>query len=111
MSLSFPGCSDGKESACDVGDLALIPGMGRFRREWYLCLENSIQRSLASYSPWGHRDYMFTHLMVTGNIEIFEARFHFIFKMKHSYDQKTPINISLHGLHTNNYQEYTFILF
>ena len=27
--LSFPGGSDGKESACKVGDLGLIPGLGR----------------------------------------------------------------------------------
>ena len=26
---SFPGDSDGKESACNVGDAALIPGVGR----------------------------------------------------------------------------------
>ena len=25
----FPGCSDGKESAYDAGDLGLIPGLGR----------------------------------------------------------------------------------
>ena len=25
----FPGGSDGKESACNVGDLGLIPGLGR----------------------------------------------------------------------------------
>ena len=25
----FPGGSDGKESACSVGDLGLIPGLGR----------------------------------------------------------------------------------
>ena len=25
----FPGDSDGKESACSVGDLGLIPGLGR----------------------------------------------------------------------------------
>ena len=25
----FPGGSDGKESACDAGDLGLIPGLGR----------------------------------------------------------------------------------
>ena len=31
----FPGGSDGKESTCNVGDLGLIPGLGRFpwRRE------------------------------------------------------------------------------
>ena len=26
----FPGGSDGKESACNVGDLGLIPGLGKF---------------------------------------------------------------------------------
>ena len=28
-SLDFPGGSDGKESTCNVGDLCLIPGLGR----------------------------------------------------------------------------------
>ena len=34
--LGFPGDSDGKESACNVGDLSSIPGLGRFswRRAW-----------------------------------------------------------------------------
>ena len=27
--LGFPGGSDGKESACNVGDLGLTPGLGR----------------------------------------------------------------------------------
>ena len=27
--MGFPGSSDGKESACNVGDLGLIPGLGR----------------------------------------------------------------------------------
>ena len=26
--LGFPGCSDGKEFACNAGDLGLIPGLG-----------------------------------------------------------------------------------
>ena len=30
MFLGFPGGSDGKEFACNVGDLGLIPGLGRF---------------------------------------------------------------------------------
>ena len=29
----FPGGSAGKESACNVGDLGLIPGLGRSPRE------------------------------------------------------------------------------
>ena len=43
----FPGGSAGKESACNVGDLDLIPGLGRFSGEekgypfQYSGLENS----------------------------------------------------------------------
>ena len=29
MEQGFPGGSDGKESACNAGDLDLIPGLGR----------------------------------------------------------------------------------
>ena len=27
--MSFPGGSDGKESACNAGDLGSVPGLGR----------------------------------------------------------------------------------
>ena len=46
--LGFPGGSDGKASACSVGDLGSIPGMGRSPGEGngnplqYSCLENSV---------------------------------------------------------------------
>ena len=46
--LGFPGGLEGKESACDVGDLSSIPGLGRFPGEengnplQYSCLENSM---------------------------------------------------------------------
>ena len=50
------------KSACNVGDLGSIPGLGRFPGGWhgnplqYSCLENPHgQRSLAGYSPWGLR--------------------------------------------------------
>ena len=59
----FPGGSDSKESTCNAGDLASVPGSGRSPREehgnplGYSCLENPYgQRSLASYSPWGHKE-------------------------------------------------------
>ena len=48
--LGFPDGSDGKESACNAGDLGLIPGSGRFTGEGngnppqYSCLENSTDR-------------------------------------------------------------------
>ena len=46
--LGFPGGSDGKESACTVGDVGSIPGSGRFPEEGngyllqYSGLENSM---------------------------------------------------------------------
>ena len=56
----FPAGSDGKESACNAGDLGSIPGLGRSPEEGcgsllqYSCLETPHrQRNLASYSPWG----------------------------------------------------------
>ena len=59
----FPGGSEGKESACNAGDPRSIPGLGRFPGEGngnplqYSCLEISHgQRSLAGYSPWGHKE-------------------------------------------------------
>ena len=58
----FPCGSDDKESACNVGDLGLIPGLerspggGHGNPLQYSCLESPHgQRSLASYSPGGHR--------------------------------------------------------
>ena len=45
-----PGDSDGKESACNAGDLGSVPGSGRSPGEGngyllqYSCLENSIDR-------------------------------------------------------------------
>ena len=50
MSVGFPGSSGGKESACKVGDVSLIPGLGRPPREGsgyslqYSCLQNSMDR-------------------------------------------------------------------
>ena len=62
MRVGFPGSSAGKESACNAGDLGSIPGLGRSPGEGngyplqYSWLENPHgQRSLAGYSPWGHK--------------------------------------------------------
>ena len=50
MNKGFPGGSDGKEFACNAGDLGLIPGSGRSPGEGnvyplqYSCLENPINR-------------------------------------------------------------------
>ena len=48
--LDFPGGSDGKESACNVGDLGSVPGLGRSHGGGhgipfqYSCLENPMDR-------------------------------------------------------------------
>ena len=60
--MGFPGGLDGKESACNVGDLGSIPGLGRCpgghgNPLQCSCLENPHeQRSLAGYSPRGHNE-------------------------------------------------------
>ena len=63
LSLGFPDSSVSKESACNAGDLGLIPGLGRSpggghgNLLQYSCLENSHgQRNLAGYSPWGCKE-------------------------------------------------------
>ena len=63
LNLGFPGSSVGKESACNVEDLGLIPGSGRSPGEGngypHQCsgLENPHgQRSLMDYSPWGCKE-------------------------------------------------------
>ena len=72
--MDFPGGSDGEESACNAGDLGLITGLGRYReREYgtplqYSGLENPHgQRSLAGYSPWGHKESDMTERISTAH--------------------------------------------
>ena len=61
-SMGFPGGSDDKESAYNVGNLDSIPGLGRFpwRRKWrptlFLLEKSHGQKSLAGYSPWGAKE-------------------------------------------------------
>ena len=61
--LGFPDDSDNKESACNVGDLGSIPGLGRSPAGGHgnplqhSCLENPhVQRSLTGYSPWDYKE-------------------------------------------------------
>ena len=68
----FPGGSDGKASACNVGDPGSIPGLGRSPGEGngsplqYPCLENpSGQRSLVGYSPWDHKEWNMTERLTS----------------------------------------------
>ena len=47
MLSGFPGGSDGKESACNVGDLGSIPGLGRSPGEGH-----HTAMFLPGESPW-----------------------------------------------------------
>ena len=49
MLKGFPDGADGKESACNVGDLGSIPGLGRFLGEKKMATHSS---TLAWRIPW-----------------------------------------------------------
>ena len=60
---AFPGDSEDKKSACNAGDLDLIPGLDRSPKGGhgsplrYSCLEKPHgQRSLAGYSPRSRKE-------------------------------------------------------
>ena len=50
VNIGFPDVLDGKESACNAGDLGLVPGSGRYpgggygNPLQYSCLENFMDR-------------------------------------------------------------------
>ena len=59
--LGFPGCSDSRESVCNVGRPGFTLWVGKIprRRKWqstpvFLPREFHGQRSLVGYSPWDH---------------------------------------------------------
>ena len=58
----FPVWSDGKESACNAGDLGLIPGLGRSLEKGMATHSITLawrilwQRSLVGYSPCGCKE-------------------------------------------------------
>ena len=60
--MGLPRCSVGNESSFNVGDVSLIPGLGRpsgggnskhSNPLHYSCLENAMDRG---YIPWGHKE-------------------------------------------------------
>ena len=58
MTRDFAGGSDSKESTCNVGDLASVPGLGRSLGEGkgyplqYSGLEKSKECERPGFSPW-----------------------------------------------------------
>ena len=80
----FSGSSDGKESACNTGDLGSIPRLGRphppptQKRKWqptpvFLPGKSHGQRSLAGYSAWGHKELDMTEKLISSLSDSQEA--------------------------------------
>ena len=97
--VGFPGGSDGKESACNAGDLGLIPGLGRSpggghgNPLQYSCLENPHgQRRLAGYSPWGRKESDMTEQLSTAQYSIYGLK-----NMKLVQEVKTNRQIEWNG--------------
>ena len=78
----FPDGSDGKESACNTGDLGLIPGLGRSAGEGngnllqYSCLENLMDGGTwqatahgVAKSRTGLSDFTFTFALYLNKLE------------------------------------------
>ena len=69
--LGVPGGTDGKESACNEGDLGLIPRSGRSpggghgNPLQYSCLENPHGQGSLAGSPWAHKELDMTEQIST----------------------------------------------
>ena len=78
----FPGDSDSKESACNVEDLSLTPGLGRSPGRGhgnplqYSCLENPHGlRNMVGYAPWGCKELHTTQPKITHNTASWQSVF------------------------------------
>ena len=72
LNMGFPHGSEGKEFACNVGDLGSIPALGRSPGGRHgsplqsSCLENPHgHRSRMGYSPWGRKESDMTEQLST----------------------------------------------
>ena len=69
---SFPGVTDGKESACNAGDLGSIPGSGRSpgagNGNPLHCQKKSMDSGVtAGYSSWGCKESDMTEWLILSN--------------------------------------------
>ena len=89
----FLGGSDGKESTCNAGELASIPGSGRSPGGGHgnplqcSCLEDlQGQRSLVDYSPWSHKESDTTERLNTHSVIITTIYTHLFHPLKFTLD-------------------------
>ena len=65
-----------KKSACNAGDLGLIPvGKIPWRRKWqptpvFLRGKSHGQRRLEGYSPWGHKETAMTGKLTDSQVDL-----------------------------------------
>ena len=70
MELGFLGGSNGKESACNAGDLGLIPGLGRSPEGHgnplqYSCWDNPMGRGAQGYKGLDMTEQLSLHFRLT----------------------------------------------
>ena len=105
--FGLPWWLSGKESACNAGDLGLIPGLGRSLGRGhdsplqFSCLENLHgQRSLVGYSPWGRKESDTTEWLSTTRFILHDGEQRFLWVASNA------LNCRLHQrkffLHTNS---------
>ena len=94
---TFSGGSDGKESACNVGHLDSIPGLGRSPGEGhgnplqYSCLEKPHgQRSLVGYSLFDHKEFDMTEWLSTHSKSQFSSVAQSYLTLCHPMDCSMP---------------------
>ena len=105
MTIDFTGGSDGKESTCNVGDLGLIPGLGRSPGRGhgnplqYSSLESPHgQRTLVGYHPCSHKELDTTEQLSTAHrLNEWKLRWNSI----HAHEVIIFHNISLLRHHNN----------
>ena len=103
MNTRVCGCSDGTESACNVGNLGLIPGMERSPGEGhgnslqFSCLENPHgQNSLAGYNAWDCKESDMTEWLSTELLQLWVPGFvattlhKFTFSLQLGLDPRLP---------------------
>ena len=93
QSKGLPCGSAGKEFACNVGDLGLIPGLGRSpggehgNPLQYCCLKKPHgQRSLVGHSPWGCKELDTTERLSTEQHKYPLSQFSSCFPFSPSYN-------------------------
>ena len=95
----FPGGSDGKESACNAGDLGLIPGLGRSHREGngYPCQYSCLEHSMA-IGAWQAT----VHGVAKSRTRLTNSHFHFHFLLS---DKPQSPTVEHRELYSINYDK------